>query len=158
MGESVTGVVKAVRKDGKGFMIGDDWYSAFRAAQLNGAQKGADVTFFFKKNGQWNNIEGDVTVNGTTGDLTPSSGVSTKTYSNGAFPIGKRDGQRSIIRQNALTNARSLVQASFSGGFSVNDDTCAAIIHLARIFEAYTTGDIETEAAEELAEERSISD
>lgn len=73
----------------------------------------------------------------------------------GSFPIGPLDGQRSIVRQNALTNARELVAAAiFDGKKSVNLDIdvhAAIIINLAKRFEAYTTGDMDME--EVLAEQ-----
>lgn len=73
----------------------------------------------------------------------------------GSFPIGALDGQRSIIRQNALTNARELYQTFMALGNSVAfnsdglDTSTAAnqIINVARKFEAYTAGDLDMDAA-----------
>lgn len=74
---------------------------------------------------------------GTAAPYTPSKGV---------FPVPVFDGQRSIIRQNALTNARELF-ASAAGNkpFAYSDDSALRIIEVARIFESYTTGDIDVE-------------
>jgi hypothetical protein len=76
-----------------------------------------------------------------------NSGV--KSYRNGTFPIDPLDGQRSIIRQNALTNARELVQQTIKPGGVLTDvdATVVSILNIARKFEAYTSGDIEAEAA-----------
>lgn len=63
------------------------------------------------------------------------------------FPIPATDNQRSIVRQNALTNARELFQ---SHGMSDDGDLekmAETIIKLARQFEAYACGDTERERA-----------
>lgn len=83
----------------------------------------------------------------------PSGGGSApakSSYSRGTFPIALEDGQRSIIRQNALTNARELVGLTIDNKKGMEDPqgTVALIIELAREFEAYTAGDIERYAAE----------
>jgi hypothetical protein len=90
---------------------------------------------------------------GTTSAPAKSGG-----YSRGSFPIGLEDGQRSIIRQNALTNARELIGLTLMTVEGFNPETVAAsVIALAREFEAYTAGDIERRIAEDMAEEFSVS-
>ena len=64
--------------------------------------------------------------------------------SKGVFPIPALDGQRSIVRQNALTNARELVVAKQAGNLSVSD-YAKEIVRVARYFESYTTGDMDME-------------
>lgn len=77
-------------------------------------------------------------------DVAYGSGGSNK----GVFPIPPTDGQRSILRQNALTNARELVVATHGGKpFVWSSDIADEIIAVARKFEAYTSGDQEVEAA-----------
>jgi hypothetical protein len=74
-------------------------------------------------------------------------------FSRGGFPIPALDGQRSIIRQNALTNARELYVGAAGGKpFPVDSTaTTKAIIDIARKFEAYSAGDLDAaEAAAEL--------
>lgn len=70
----------------------------------------------------------------------------------GSFPIGPLDGQRSIIRQNALTNARE----TYMHYAATDDDNGVPfsmevhadnIIAVARHFEAYTAGDLDMDAA-----------
>ena len=49
------GLIKAVRKDRKGFAIGDVWFS--NPVPLgNDVVKGATVEVEFERNGRWNNI------------------------------------------------------------------------------------------------------
>lgn len=60
----------------------------------------------------------------------------------GSFPIPPLDGQRAIVRQNAVTNARELYCAAAGvKGFAVDEASCDFIIKLARKFEAYSCGD-----------------
>jgi hypothetical protein len=62
------------------------------------------------------------------------------------FPVPKTHGDRSIIRQNALTNAReSIVALAVAGKEKFeNDEVLAAkIISLAKQFESYTSGDLD---------------
>lgn len=68
--------------------------------------------------------------------------------SKGVFPIPALDGQRSIIRQNALTNARELYvsQDITSLGLSLQEQA-KDIIRVARLFEAYSAGDLDLEEA-----------
>lgn len=60
--ETKSGVVEAVRKDGKGFAIDDVWYSSWDALNIN---KGDSVVFTYVKKGQYNNIKGKVRTDGT---------------------------------------------------------------------------------------------
>lgn len=71
------------------------------------------------------------------------------------FPIPYLHGDRAIVRQNSVTNATKVV-----GDFlSQSEDTVAQtpermaemIISVARMFEAYSCGDLDVEAAEKLA-------
>lgn len=135
---------------------GDDgqWYSC--GFKKPAANTGDVVTFTFTSNAYGNQIDmGTFVVGGDAG--TPATpAVAPKPYErpaynrNGVFPIEATDGQRSIIRQNALTNAREIVGASM--GDVANDDAVAErIIALARHFEAYTAGDIDRMEAQKAA-------
>ena len=89
---------------------------------------------------------------GTTSTPAKSGG-----FSRGAFPISLEDGQRSIIRQNALTNARELIGLTLLTADGFNPEQVASsVIALAREFEAYTAGDIERRIAEGIEEEFSV--
>jgi len=70
------------------------------------------------------------------------------------FPVPLMHGDRSIIRQNSLTNARELVvnMSKTGGGFSAFatlDEGAKEVIRIARMFEEYSAGDMERRAAEE---------
>lgn len=76
-------------------------------------------------------------------------------YSRGVFPIPALDGQRSIIRQNALTNARELFQQG-KKEVIMTEESANTIIAMARLFESYTAGDLDMdEAKAEFAAEHS---
>lgn len=81
----------------------------------------------------------------------PRSAAPAPSYSGGkgVFPIPALDGQRSIVRQNALTNARELIQTAMalSKKSYEPDEIVASIIRVAKQFEAYTAGDMDMEAA-----------
>lgn len=62
----------------------------------------------------------------------------------GVFPIPALDGQRSIVRQNALTNAREVVMKTVKEGGTIDQNiTPQLIIDIARKFEAYACGDLD---------------
>ncbi len=69
------------------------------------------------------------------------------------FPVPKTSGERAIIRQNALTNARELVVSTQP---VVNtDELVSEIIRVARRFEAYSTGDLEMDEVEKVVKAKS---
>lgn len=74
------------------------------------------------------------------GSSAPSSGGG-RGAPRGAFPIAPNDGQRSIIRQNAVTNAREIVAATKS--YESADEMLDEVIRIAQKIELYTTGDKE---------------
>lgn len=68
---------------------------------------------------------------------------------NRPFPIPPLHGDRAIIRQNALSHAARIIAsdpAAFVGGHD-RDAIAAAVIAMARKFEAYSCGDLDAEAA-----------
>lgn len=88
-------------------------------------------------------------VGGTYGGK-PSVSAVPKPHRNAfSFPVAVDDGQRAIVRQNALTNACNFVGKAFGDkAFSVDiDSQSALIIELARKFEAYSCGDLDMAAA-----------
>jgi len=146
---NVTGVVEKKFEDAL-FVGGIRYGGKFKKAEVAKANVGDTVTISFKQNGEWYNI---VKVNVDAANTAPqpsSSPVGAKTYRNGSFPIDPLDGQRSIIRQNALTNARSLVERAIAENTVLANSKQVAdiILHYAREFEAYTAGDLDREAAE----------
>lgn len=68
------------------------------------------------------------------------------------FPIPPLHGDRAIIRQNSLTNAREAWVAKHGGKvFEMSADAAMEIVHIARVFEAYSCGDMDMEMAKEMA-------
>ena len=89
----------------------------------------------------------------TKGSGAPAGGGSAPVRGNfgqkrGVFPIPNDDGQRSIIRQNALSRAVEVV-ALCPDDLSTRDQVAAEMIRLAMEFERYTSGDVDAEAQEE---------
>ncbi len=64
------------------------------------------------------------------------------------FPVPLMHGDRSIIRQNALTNAREAVAQLGFVEVPTDAEYASRIIAMARMFEEYSAGDIERRAAE----------
>lgn len=87
-----------------------------------------------------------------TGNVdTPAAGVApARTYDppQKVFPIPLMHGDRSIIRQNALTNAREAVATLGIQDMPTDAEYASRIIAMARLFEEYSAGDIERRAAE----------
>lgn len=69
--DTVTGVVSAVKRDGKAICVDDNWYSSWDA--ISGVNKGDSVVFNYIKKGQYNNIKGKVRVeNSGVGSNSPA--------------------------------------------------------------------------------------
>jgi len=69
------------------------------------------------------------------------------------FPIPPLHGDRAIVRQNSITNATKAVNDMLTGGEAeaysgTFEEYAADIIHVARMFEAYSCGDLDAQAAE----------
>ncbi len=135
--------------------IDGDWYSfGFKDPKVG---KGDTIDFEFTTSTYGNQI--DVKTVRKVGS-TPASAEAPSAprstgggYSKGVFPIPAFDGQRSILRQNALTNARELFQQG-KKDVVMDSSTAMSIINMARIFESYTAGDLDVEeAAAEVAAE-----
>ena len=160
------GVVEAVRKDSKGLMIAGNWYSSYNG--FNDISKGDVISFNFDVKGQWKNIKGPIEkVTGVAvGDATAgphtASEVNTsqpsqdlpphymiaRGYMNKVqmFPIPVDHPDRAIVRQNSLTNAVNMLgHATVTEGSL--EDIAEMAIGIASIFENYSTGQLEMEAA-----------
>lgn len=151
------GVIEALTKDGKGFLIDGQWYKCFTPAMMK-ATKGDFVSFSYKqveKDGRtYNNVSGVVSGSGTSG-VTPNSGTVSKV--SGATQSVQRDPlmlpvlltrERAIIRQSSL--AQAVNYGNYGEGTQANkvmsvDD----IIRVAREFEAYASGDLDIETAKQ---------
>lgn len=72
-------------------------------------------------------------------------------YSRGVFPVPSNDGSRSIIRQNSVTNAVNLIGHLLAADRIPEDVAIGELIfQWARDFEKYSSGDIDSEVAEEM--------
>jgi len=72
------------------------------------------------------------------------------------FPIPPLHGDRAIVRQNSVTNATKAVadfMAKSDSDIGSMDEYAEFILTIARKFEAYSCGDLEAVAAEEMAKE-----
>lgn len=124
------------------FKMGDNWYNTgFKSL----VEKGQEVSFNYEETAYGKQVK---TVDVTGGSSVPKNSSSGGVTSSGAgFPIGPRASGRAINRQNALTNA-----VNYLNGQSTETQSPEDVIEVARKFEAYTTGDLETAAAKALAE------
>lgn len=147
------GVIEALTKDGKGFLIDGQWYKCFTPAMMK-ATKGDFVSFSYKqveKDGRtYNNVSGVVSGSGTSG-VTPNSGTVSKV--SGATQSVQRDPlmlpvlltrERAIIRQSSLAQAVNYVSSNKDAGDSIVD-----VLAIAREFEAYASGDLDIETAKQ---------
>lgn len=144
----VTGNVKASSqtKFGYGILVNDKWYNSKYEIK---ASKGDEVEF---DDGGKNYIKGLKVVGSSPVAAAPSVKASGG-FSRGTFPIPAKDGQRSIIRQNSVTNAVNLytaimATAKFDVGNAVSD-----VLLMAREFEQYSSGDLDAEIEAEIDEQ-----
>lgn len=144
------------------FKVDGQWYRTnFKA---HGLSVGDSASFDAKAGTYGNEVDPATIKKGAATVAAPAPATvtalpkATPTYGGkGAFPIPALDGQRSIVRQNALTNARELVAAAVfaKGGTLDVESHPALIITIARKFEAYACGDDAMEmAAAAVAEEQ----
>ena len=163
MSLKMTGVVEQVgskdvttrfgNKPTYSFKVNGEWYKlGFKKAPA--VVEGANVSFDYTPGKYGNEVDPMSVMPSTAAPTAPAAGVagvprSTGGGRNGVFPIPAEDGQRSIVRQNALTNAREFYCARSGGKGGTYLDKyemdANAIIGLARIFESYTTGDRDLE-------------
>ena len=152
----ITGVVEGTSTNYGKFSILVDgvWYGTkAEYATFPHPVKGDNVTF--DNGGDGKKYLQKVTINssGNTAPQAASGGTTAAParggYSRGSFPIEPLDGQRSIIRQNAVTNANTFLENFGTDGVSTTVDM---LLNIARKIEAYTAGDLDRERAKELSE------
>lgn len=158
---NMTGVVSAMSskevntkwgmKPTYSFQVDGQWFkTGFKKAKMN---KGDNVQFTYTEGAYGNDVDvASVTVVG--GDATPAPSAqrapSPSYGSKGVFPIPPLDGQRAIVRQNALTNARELYTNCQPTKVKSLEDAAYEIIKVARVFESYACGDLDALKAMEL--------
>jgi hypothetical protein len=146
MKETVSGSIARMGQNQKSFILQEQdgkWFGAFAVDQLQGANLGDKVQFFYEsveKNGRtFNNIKGNVSVLGKTSP--PSAD---------ALSSPSLSREWLILRQNALTNA-----VNFTANNPNSDLTVEAVLETAAEFVAWTSGDSEKlELEEEAAQEK----
>ena len=152
----VNGTVEAVStKFGKyGICVNGKWYNQNPEWLSVKPEKGDVVEF---DDGGRNYIKKLRIVSGGVAESVPSSASSSAPRpapSGGrTFPVGITAPERTINRQNALTNAVALMSqypVTEVDDIMLNVET---VINIARKFEAYTTGDLDMQEAEQALKE-----
>lgn len=158
-----SGVVEGMTADGKRFKLDDgEWYSVFNSSQAKGVSTGSFIEFMYtstNKDGRtYNNIKGSVTVGtapasrpvtGTSPSAAPASGgyTDSRGFVLKQFPVPALHPDRSIIRQNSLTQANSMLNTVYGMSDLNALETCAEVaeklIEIARMFEAYSCGELD---------------
>jgi len=152
-----------VSKAGKNFTI--NWIVMEDGQRFNAGFKvpagysvGMEVSFSYSVKFGSNQIEAAGSGGGGTSapikSVAPSGGGG---YAKSTFPVGKNDHARSIIRQNCMTQAREIVVAS-KNAKEDRDAMAKETIRLARAFEAYATGDLDSAAADAAGVDSILSD
>ena len=152
--EQVKGFIEFVKEGGKSFKMDDGkWYSVFNSSSLKAA-KGDYVEFNFQQNGTFNNVKGSVNKATAPASAKPSgAGVINNGGGKGfvakEFPVPPLHPDRSIIRQNSMGHAMKVLEISEVFDGMNPDDVVEEAIRIARQIEAYSTGDLDIEAAGE---------
>lgn len=149
---TMTGTITSKARTGKSIQLDDgNWYSAFAASQIPAELKAGDsVTFEYKENGRYRNIQGNVKKAGggapaaSGGKSAPASGG--RGYrangEEGGFPIHPLAYERALDRRNAIAAASTIIASQIAHGTEF-EDIADATLQLAMTFEAYSTGDME---------------
>jgi len=127
-------VIRAIRKDGKGFMGADEvWYALPQGDKLPGnIEKGMEVEFDYKVNGDWNNIQGSVTPTDST--INNTSATPAARGGGKFFPVPTDTKDHIIMRQNALTAASNVYRGHGP------DMDMSKVLEAAEQFVTWTTG------------------
>ena len=172
MAENVTGVLEDVVDNGKGkgshIRVGGYKYGVYDPADAGLADltTGDSVSFRYKETTKdtitYKNIIGRVTKMTSPVSAATSPAAPTKGNFGRVFPVPVTHGDRSIIRQNSVTNATHILTAilaqkpaaksagSWEDTVSQAESVAEAVTNVARILEAYSAGDAdlaEVEAA-----------
>lgn len=138
-----TGTVEAVtNKFGKFNVLLDDgqWYSTKMEWKPSfDVNKGDIISFDAGPTGKYLSKVKKTGSGAPTSPAPSSSGGVQRAPSGRTFPVGALAPERTINRQNALTNAVNYCDSEASP---------EEIVDIARIFEAYTTGDLDAAEAE----------
>ena len=133
----------------------EGWFSyGFKKPTFN---IGDEVDFQYTENTYGKNIDHASVrmINKGTGGSAPASAPAARpAFAQIVFPIPLLHGDRAIVRQNSVTNATKLVVET-NGKGKTPEELTERIINVARMFEAYSCGDLEALEAEKMSEDAS---
>jgi len=156
--QTVTGNVSDVQDRGVGhgshFIVNGVKYGVYDPKDMTGIAIGDAVSFTAVQRGQYNNVKGSISTTEKGSGAVPAAQAKPWVPKGGgsrSFPIGALDGQRAIIRQNSVTNAVSTVNALLeqSGTDLSLDDKLEIVLRAAKFYEAYSSGDLDAQLANE---------
>lgn len=136
--------------------INGDWYSAgFKPCPY---EEGQTICAEYTMNGAYKNISG---YGAAPAGASPTASGAAPAASGGyarapakEFPLQADHPDRVIVRQNSLAHATNLVSCNLIPDDGLTDEAIAErVITMAYLFEAYSTGDRETEAAKGLMDD-----
>ena len=103
--DTMTGVVSAVKRDGKALCIDETWYSSWDP--ISGVNKGDNVMFNYQQKGRYNNIKGKVRVTGSS----PSAGSPQRATSNN-YNLGVELGHASNLAMRMMEQNNASASAA----------------------------------------------
>lgn len=153
----INGVVDSKRRDGKAIKVGENWFSVMASSPvLDSINKGDYVEFMYTEkpspSGEpYRNIKGSVTKTAAPA-ASPVTGAGVMGKKEGgfvgrSFPVPALAPERSIIRQNSLGHAVQIVNSNCA--FGDPEESARRAIEIARMFEAYSAGDLDVEMVDE---------
>lgn len=147
----INGTIEAYsNKYGKhSILVGGKWYSSKFEIK---AEKGDTVEFDDKDKGYVNALK----VVGSGGGSPARSSYSGRGSSAPGFPVALDTKDRSIVRQNSLSNAVRLVTDLYAKSADEEkelEELANLCVSVARVFEAYSAGDDDAKAAAAMLEE-----
>lgn len=129
-----------------GIMISNAWYNAgFKEPTV---AKGDEVEFEFNEN-QWGKELTSIHKTGNTSAAAPAQQTSSVDPVWSVFKVDMPK-DRAIIRQNALGHATNVVLSNSHAAAGDLDVVSNEVVRIARLFESYSTGEMDVEAAKEL--------
>ena len=120
---------------------------------------GDEIDFQFTENTYGKNVDltsVQMIKKGTGVPATASASPAKAPYSppSKVFPIPLLHGDRAIVRQNSVTNATKAMGDFISDKDAISiEDYASEILRVARMFEAYSCGDLDAQAAEAMVAE-----
>ena len=160
---NVTGVIDAIgtksvktkfgMKNVYSIKVDGEWYKCgFKQPR---ADKGDEVSFNYTEGTYGKEIAEEVVGSGSV-PKSVAREAPVAARPRGGFPIPALDGQRAIVRQNSVTNAVNLLRETFdkSVPFAARADV---IILTARMFEAYSCGQLDEAMAAKMTAKKKPS-